>query len=119
MVKPTTVTVLMIEVEPGEGISSRKLVLETAKRNVITAYSAEHGIELLHRFPNVDAVIVHSKLDEPYTEVVKSARALLPRTPIILLSPTGTDTCSDCTAVVSSHDPRLLLDTLEKMFPSN
>jgi hypothetical protein len=30
----------MIEVEQPEGVSSRKLILETARHNVITAYTA-------------------------------------------------------------------------------
>jgi hypothetical protein len=33
--------VLMIEVEQPEGVSTRKLVLETARPNVITAYSTQ------------------------------------------------------------------------------
>ena len=47
-------TFLIVEVEPPEGISARKLVLETAKHNVITAYSAHEGLELFHRFPAID-----------------------------------------------------------------
>jgi hypothetical protein len=50
----------MIEVEQPEGLSTRKLVLETARHNVITAYTAEGGMELLHRFPNVDVIVVHT-----------------------------------------------------------
>jgi hypothetical protein len=34
----------MIEVEQPEGVSTRKLVLETARHNVITAYTTDTGI---------------------------------------------------------------------------
>jgi hypothetical protein len=35
--------VLMIEVEQPEGVSTRKLVLETARHNLITAYTQKTG----------------------------------------------------------------------------
>jgi hypothetical protein len=38
--------VLMIEVEQPEGLSTQKLVLETARHNVITAYTAAVGMKL-------------------------------------------------------------------------
>lgn len=56
--------ILMIEVEQPEGVSTRKLVLETARHNVITAYSTDTGLRLLRRFPNVDVVVVHTELDD-------------------------------------------------------
>ncbi len=54
---------LMVEVEQPEGISSRKLILETARHNVLTAYSGEGAVNLLERFPNVDLAIVHTELE--------------------------------------------------------
>ena len=55
-----SLVILMIEEEQPEGLSARKLVVETVKHNVLTAYNAEDGIDLLKRFPNVDAVLVHA-----------------------------------------------------------
>ncbi len=109
------ITVLMVEIEPAEGISSRKLVLETAKQNVITAYSVEDGVRLLRRFPNVDALVVHAQLARPYTEIIDEARKIRPDVPVILLSPTASEHCPGCTAVVSSHEPQQLLDVLGRM----
>ena len=57
-----SLVVLMIEMEQPEGLSSRKLIIETAKHNVLTAYNAEVGLDLLRRFPNVDLALVHSSL---------------------------------------------------------
>ena len=54
--------VLMVEVEQPEGISSRKLILETARHNVLTAYSGDGAVNLLQRFPNVDLAIIHTEL---------------------------------------------------------
>ncbi len=57
-----SIVMLMIEEEQPEGLSARKLVVETAKHNVLTAYKAEDGIEPLRRFPNIDVVLVHASL---------------------------------------------------------
>jgi hypothetical protein len=54
--------VLMVEVEQPEGISSRKLILETARHNVLTAYSGDGAVNLLQRFPNVDLAAIHTEL---------------------------------------------------------
>ena len=82
--------VLMIEVEQPEGVSARKLVLETAKHNVITAYSGKSGLRLLERFPNVDAVVVHSRItDVPFDDITRHIKAAYPSMPVIVLSPTA------------------------------
>jgi response regulator RpfG family c-di-GMP phosphodiesterase len=71
--------VLMIEVEQPEGVSARKLVLETAKHNVITAYSGKSGLQLFHRFPNVDAVVIHSRMgDLSCSEIARSVKTVDP-----------------------------------------
>ena len=46
---------LVIDHEFPDSISTRKLVLETAKYNVITAYSGNEAVETLKLFPNVTA----------------------------------------------------------------
>ena len=56
-----SLVILMIEEEQPEGLSARKLVVETVKHNVLTAYNAKEGFDLLKRFPNVDAILVHSR----------------------------------------------------------
>ena len=71
--------VLMIEVEQPEGVSSRKLILETARHNVITAYGGSVGIELLRRFPNVDTAVVHTELpDSSFKEIVRDSKRSVP-----------------------------------------
>ena len=64
--------ILMIEVEQPEGISARKLLLETARHNVITAYGGNVGLALLRRFPNVDVAVVHTELaDYSFDQTVR------------------------------------------------
>lgn len=56
---------------PGS-ISSRKLVIESAKLNVITAYSPREAIETLERYPRVDGVVVNAQMEGHMT--AKSAK---------------------------------------------
>lgn len=110
-------TVLMIEVEQPEGLSARKLVLESCKHNVITAYNGEIGVELFKRFPNVDAVVVHVDVRSiPFSEVVRQIREVRPDVPIIALSPIPNLAFEGVDHVVPSHDPQAILRLLAGNF---
>ncbi len=109
--------VLMIEVEQPEGLSARKLVLETSKHNVLTAYSGLSGIDLLERFPNVDVVVVHVDVsDEPFESVVQAVRRIRPDVPVIALSPIGILNLPGVNYVIPSHEPQAILKVLADHF---
>lgn len=109
--------VLMIEVEQPEGLSARKLVLETSHHNVITAYSGESGIRLFKRFPNVDVVVVHTHVaNPPFGQVVREIRQIDPRMPIIGLSPAGDGDWEGVDYVIPSHEPQAILEVLANHF---
>ena len=107
-------TVLMIEPEMPESVSARKLVLETAKHNVITAYGGVEGLALFKRFPEVDAVFLHSELkDYDCARLAKQIRAANAKIPIVVLSPTGQTRCgTEINEVLPSHEPQRILDYL-------
>ncbi len=111
----STLVVLMIEQEQPEGISARKLVLETARHNVITAYTAEIGLLLLQRFPKVDVVVVHALL-KGREELLKDIRRIAPELPIVVASPRGDDAFAEANYVVPSHEPGALLQLLADAF---
>jgi CheY-like chemotaxis protein len=106
---------LVVDNEYPGSISTRKLVIESAKLNVITAYSAEEAIETLNRFPNVDGVVMDTQLQgRPCSEVVqllRTARAV----PIITVSPSGQEPCGGEQYHVSNFDPKHLLETLQEI----
>ena len=103
----------MIEVEQPEGISARKLLLETARHNVITAYGGKVGLALLRRFPNVDLAVVHTELaDASFDLTVQGLKAINPRLPIIGITPAVDRPWSGVDHIVSSHDPQALLTLL-------
>lgn len=109
--------VLMIEVEQPEGLSARKLVLETAKHNVITAYSGKYGLNLLRRFPSVDLVVVHRYVDDMSPqEVIRQIKAITPKMPVVLLSPLNDEPPIGADYVVPSHEPQMILTLLEEAF---
>jgi hypothetical protein len=104
--------VLMIEVEQPEGISARKLILETARHNIITAYSSSAGLKLLRRFPNVDAAVVHTELDDSFKETVRELKKIRPDLPVIGISPLPDRELEGADHMLSSFDPQKLLNLL-------
>lgn len=112
--------VLMIEVEQPEGVSTRKLVLETSRHNVITAYNAKGGVELLRRFPNVDAVVVHTEMENfPFEKTVRDIKSLRPDIPVIGITPRGDREIDGANYMISSHDPQALLTLLAEHFAAS
>jgi hypothetical protein len=109
--------ILMVEVEQPEGISARKLILETARHNVISAYCEEDAVELLRRFPGVDLAVVHTELeDSAFESTVRRLKEVRPDLYIIAISPVGAGNKAAVNSVLSSHDPQELLEFLAKRF---
>ena len=107
-----SLVILMLEEEQPEGLSARKLVVETAKHNVLTSYSLEDGLSLLHRFPNVDMILVHARLLEQDPNLLREVKSACPDKPIILAAPFAKETRPEVNYVVDSHRPQDLLKVL-------
>ena len=107
-----SLVILMIEAEHPEGLSARKLVVETAKHNVLTAYSTDSGMDLLRRFPLVDAVLVHGSCVEGDPCLLSTIREHDPGVPIILATPFGSIRDPLATFVIDSHNPHEILQLL-------
>jgi CheY-like chemotaxis protein len=109
--------VLMVEVEQPEGISSRKLILETARHNVLTAYSGDDAVNLLQSFPNVDLAIIHTELaGEDFDTTVRRLKEVRPDLYIVAISPLDSGKLEGVNTVLSSYDPQELLEFLAKQF---
>ena len=109
-------TFLIVESEPAQGLSTRKLLLETAKHNVLTAYSGREGLAMLERFPNVDAIAVDVTLEDvPCEEFLKEVEKRNPRIKVVGLTPN--EARFDCGGVelIDSHAPAELLKFLERL----
>ena len=107
---------LVAEPEPEQALSTRKLLLETFKFNVITAHSERETVDLLHLFPNIDALILHCGIKNFDAEnVIRVVKTTVPKLPIIALTPTDRE-FAWADYVVHSHDPQELLQLVHKLF---
>ena len=110
-------TVLVVEPEPEQALSTRKLVLETAKFNVLTAHSGREFIELVHRFPKVDCTIIHGQIDDiPCEALLAEAKKTNPKVTTVFLAARLGERCKGADHVISSHHPEAVLDLLRKLF---
>jgi DNA-binding response OmpR family regulator len=109
---------LVIDREHPGAISTRKLVIETAKFNVLTSYSSAEAIATLQKFPTVDGIVLDAGMnDMPCTDLVRGLRKVRPDMPIIAICPPGSSACEGVTQQLESFDPRRLLAILQKLVP--
>jgi DNA-binding NtrC family response regulator len=109
---------LVVDREFPGSISTRKLVLETAKFNVITAYSGREAVDVFKRFPALDGVVMDGELDDmPSEEVVKVIKSLEPACPIIAICPPGFASCPSADFQLESFHPATLLEKLRGLKP--
>jgi response regulator RpfG family c-di-GMP phosphodiesterase len=109
---------LVIDRETSAGISTRKLIIETAKFNVITAYSSKEAIETLKKFPGLDGVVLDAGMEDmPADDLVKTLKQLQPGIQVIVVCTPRQEPCEMADHTLHSFDPRLLLALLEKLQP--
>jgi sulfur transfer complex TusBCD TusB component (DsrH family) len=110
-------TFIIAEPEPVGALSARKLVIETAKFNVITAYSKAELMEVVERFPAVDAVVVHRDLMARGIETsIQELKRAVHGKPVILVSPSMPEDAGRGDYLVDSHEPEDLLRLLRELF---
>lgn len=108
---------LVVDREFPGSISTRKLVIETAKFNVLTAYDAREGIQTLKRFPNVDGVVIDAPRDDmTCEELIDRLRAIRPDVTIIVTTPNANPLCGEDVHYVESFDPKSLLALLQNLY---
>ncbi len=102
--------ILIAEPVPYEGISSRKLVLETAYFNVLTAYSAEEAVATVEHF-DVSAVVIHGGFAASGIQrIAFETRRVRDGIPLIYLARTPGAKSDGFDHFLDSDDPRALLD---------
>ena len=109
---------LVVDREFSANISTRKLIIETAKFNVITAYSGHEAIETVERFPDLDGIVLDAGLrDRPAEEVVRQLKASHPELPIIVIDAPGANNCPEADYHLNFFDPARLLKLLQDLRP--
>ena len=105
---------LVVDREYPGSISTRKLVLETAKLNVITSYDAEEAIATLERFPRVDGVVFNAEVvGFSVDQMIQRLRRIVPGITVIVTSAGTPRRDANNEFYVDSLDPKALLDCLE------
>ena len=93
-------------------------MIETAKFNVITAYSSHEGIATLAKFPNVDAVVMDAGMkDLPAAQLVQALKQIQPDIPIVTVCAPRAANCDVGDHLLESFDPGRLISLLKKLFP--
>jgi DNA-binding NtrC family response regulator len=109
---------LVIDRESSGAISTRKLIIETAKFNVITAYSSPEAIETLKKYPAIDGVVVDSGMyDMPCDDLIVALKKIQPKIPVVVICTPRNVVCAHADHLLESFDPKLLLALLQKLHP--
>jgi len=107
---------LVVEAEAAQGLSTRKLLLESARHNVLTAYSPAEGARMFQRFPHVDVVAIDGSFGEQICGgLVKQLKGQNPAIRIVAFVANVGAQCDWADETTSSHDPAGLLRLLEEM----
>ena len=108
---------LIIDREFSAGISTRKLVVETAKFNVITAYNSAEAIETLKTFSAVNAAVVDEHIDDlNCAGLVAELKKIKPDLPVVAIGVPGS--CGAADFYVEPFRPEELLALLRKLQPA-
>jgi CheY-like chemotaxis protein len=109
---------LVIDKEFPGSISTRKLVIETAKFNVLTAYSGQEALETLEAFPAVHGVVMDSEVRDMLGEtLVLGLKKLKGDIPVISICGPGQNPCHSADYELESFDPKRLLELLGSLMP--
>jgi DNA-binding response OmpR family regulator len=110
---------LVIDREYSGSISTRKLVIETAKFNVITAYSASESLDTLAVFPSIDGIVLDAGIrDMSCCDLVAAIKQRDAKIPIVVISAPGSHHCPQADYMLESFDPVRLLALLQSLVPS-
>ena len=116
----TRLCFLVVDREHSQSISTRKLVIETAKFNVLTAYTAGEALETIKKFPAVDGVVIDADMAEMTgPEFIAALRKFAPKMTVIGVGGPLVRECEGADYKLESFDPRRLLALLEKLRPQD
>ena len=109
---------LVVDREFPGSISTRKLVIETAKFNVITAYSGIEALEIFQRFPALSGVVLDAGLEDIICRfVAQTIKAQQANLPVIVIASPDAEDCPEADFLLESFEPAKLLEILKKIKP--
>ncbi len=109
-------TLLVAETEPDQALSVRKLVLETAKFNVLTAHSTREALDLFDLFPNITAAVLADGEGLDCDKIASTIKTATDRVPIFCLSARVGAKVPSADETLSSHEPEKLVERMRSLF---
>jgi len=109
---------LVIDREFPGSISTRKLVIETAKFNVLTAYSGKEALQLFKRFSALDGIVMDGGIEDISAEALtREMKVIQPKIPVIVIAAPGFEGCLGADFQLESFNPAKLLEILRGLKP--
>ena len=108
-------TLLVAEPEPVQALSVRKLVLETAKYNVLTAHSNRETLDLFHLFPNISMAVLVDDSELNCEQIAKYIRTTIDKVLIIFLTSRIGGKCDYADHNITSGEPERLLELVRSL----
>jgi CheY-like chemotaxis protein len=108
-------TILVAESEPLQALSIRKLVLETAKFNVLTAHTTDEALDIFRLFPNVNAAVLVMDGCIDCELVARSIKHATSTIPIIATSARIAQKCEHADHILNSHEPETLITLMRTL----
>ncbi len=106
-------TVIVLDVVTPNALSDLKLIIETAKFNVLTAFNSGELLATAQKY-DADAFVIDSViLDVHPAELMKELRRLYPAKPLVLV---GDDSLDGFDATLRPGNPAAVVDYLLKTF---
>jgi CheY-like chemotaxis protein len=108
-------TILVAETEPTQALSVRKLVLESAKYNVLTAHSTDEALDIFQMFPNVNVAVLVMDGGIDCELVARSIKQVTTKIPIVATSSRIAQKCENADHMLSSHEPETLVKLMRAL----
>ena len=103
---------LVLDPPDIEMISTRKLILESAKYNVLTATNVSEALEIAE-FAPINAIVLHEQAGTDLATLAHSLKRVRPSIPLWVVTPhPGALPWAD--KVLSSYDPLALVELVQK-----
>lgn len=104
--------VLLVEAEQPEGLSARKIIVESLRHHVFLAHDSIEAFELMERI-RPDIVLVHSHIEgQSCKEIAAEIRLRFPHISVVALTPGGFPLCGPI-PVIDSMRPQDLVTFFE------
>jgi len=107
---------LVVDPPDPEALSTRKLILESQKYNVLTAFTGPEAVEIAARVP-INAVVLHERVqDGDSVGLAGELKRTRPDVPVWMVAPHPHIRVANVDQVLSSFEPLALVGLAEKTF---